>query len=627
MKKFGFFALLGFLCLTAVAQAGDFKGVIPGSSGGNGTVTSVSVATANGLGGTVANATTTPAITLSTSVNGIAKGNGTTFSTATPGTDYLSTLTGDVTSVGNATTLHAARVAGQDVWEPIFFRGRSINGTAGCAAITVSGTAGVNTQTIGWTPLNTPITATRVVFADFDETSTGLAYRPSTEIWTGLSASLNYQQKDTVPPAYTWNGAATTTLNPSQTPSQKGFIISDPLVYMVPANTQFGIRASAGIAVTTTVCGADYINTILGSISDTRFVSGVLSGGGGVSVTGFTEYDSRLGTGYASHTGDNTNVSSTGAFYTLTPAIVLALMHPTNISVGIIGDSLMQGQMGYVADAFGNYGFIEQGFQNKFPWVNFSRGTMQAAQFNTSALKDGILKLITGSQMYLTDLIMGLGRNDISAGHSAATVQADVASASLEYQQQGIAVHVMTVPPWTASQDTWATTGNQFYIYANSNSSGSTASGSGTITQSTSGAPSGFTNGMLIATQYGTCIAPGTTATISGTTITLSQNTTCIIATGNQLQFGNSTPNTYTSTAITYNAALRANFNQPSYNNNGFTYQSVLDTGGTIGAVSGSDFKWVANDTGDGIHPNQTGGTALIAAGIPGTTARFGLAR
>lgn len=58
--------------------------------GGSGTVTSVSVVTANGFAGTVANATTTPAITLSTTVTGILKGNGTAISAATPGTDYTS---------------------------------------------------------------------------------------------------------------------------------------------------------------------------------------------------------------------------------------------------------------------------------------------------------------------------------------------------------------------------------------------------------------------------------------------------------------------------------------------------------------------------------------------------------
>lgn len=49
----------------------------------NGTVTSVSVVNTNGLSGTVANSTTTPAITLSTTVTGILQGNGTAISAAT----------------------------------------------------------------------------------------------------------------------------------------------------------------------------------------------------------------------------------------------------------------------------------------------------------------------------------------------------------------------------------------------------------------------------------------------------------------------------------------------------------------------------------------------------------------
>lgn len=48
-----------------------------------GTVTTVSVVSANGFAGTVANATTTPAITLSTTITGILQGNGTAISAAT----------------------------------------------------------------------------------------------------------------------------------------------------------------------------------------------------------------------------------------------------------------------------------------------------------------------------------------------------------------------------------------------------------------------------------------------------------------------------------------------------------------------------------------------------------------
>jgi len=54
-----------------------------------GTVSSVSVVSANGLAGTVATSTTTPAITLSTSITGVLKGNGTAISAASAGTDYI----------------------------------------------------------------------------------------------------------------------------------------------------------------------------------------------------------------------------------------------------------------------------------------------------------------------------------------------------------------------------------------------------------------------------------------------------------------------------------------------------------------------------------------------------------
>lgn len=52
-------------------------------SGGGGTVTSVSVVSANGFAGTVATATTTPAITISTTITGVLIGNGTTIAAAT----------------------------------------------------------------------------------------------------------------------------------------------------------------------------------------------------------------------------------------------------------------------------------------------------------------------------------------------------------------------------------------------------------------------------------------------------------------------------------------------------------------------------------------------------------------
>jgi len=71
----------------------------------NGTVTNVSVVSANGLAGTVATASTTPAITLSTTVTGLLKGNGTAISAAVAGTDYQMPISLTTTGTSGAATL------------------------------------------------------------------------------------------------------------------------------------------------------------------------------------------------------------------------------------------------------------------------------------------------------------------------------------------------------------------------------------------------------------------------------------------------------------------------------------------------------------------------------------------
>lgn len=72
---------------TGAAAAPSFRALvaadIPALPYGTGTVTSVSVVSANGFAGSVATATTTPAITLSTSVSGLLYGNGTAIAATT----------------------------------------------------------------------------------------------------------------------------------------------------------------------------------------------------------------------------------------------------------------------------------------------------------------------------------------------------------------------------------------------------------------------------------------------------------------------------------------------------------------------------------------------------------------
>jgi len=66
----------------------SFSGGTLSATGSGGTVTAVSIASANGFTGTSSGGST-PALTLATSITGVLKGNGTALSAATAGTDYV----------------------------------------------------------------------------------------------------------------------------------------------------------------------------------------------------------------------------------------------------------------------------------------------------------------------------------------------------------------------------------------------------------------------------------------------------------------------------------------------------------------------------------------------------------
>lgn len=127
------------------------KGLVQGSNGadnthflradntwqpitGTGTVTSVSVDTANGFAGTVADPTGDAIITLTTTVTGILQGNGTAISAATAGTDYVAP--GDVTTSG--LTMVTARLLG-----------RTTSGTAAIESISVNSSLSLASTTLG----------------------------------------------------------------------------------------------------------------------------------------------------------------------------------------------------------------------------------------------------------------------------------------------------------------------------------------------------------------------------------------------------------------------------------------------------------------------------------------------
>ena len=78
-----------------------------------GTVTAVSVATANGLAGTSSGGAT-PQLTLSTTVNGLVKGNGTALSAASSGVDYAPATSGTSILKGNGSGGFSNASAGTD---------------------------------------------------------------------------------------------------------------------------------------------------------------------------------------------------------------------------------------------------------------------------------------------------------------------------------------------------------------------------------------------------------------------------------------------------------------------------------------------------------------------------------
>jgi hypothetical protein len=123
---------------------------------GSGTVTSVSVVTANGFSGTVANAATTPAITLSTTVTGILYGNGTTIAAALvsnfPILNQNTTGTAaNITDTSNSTltTLSALSLPGSQVTGNISGDAANITATSNSTLTTLSALSLPGSQVTG----------------------------------------------------------------------------------------------------------------------------------------------------------------------------------------------------------------------------------------------------------------------------------------------------------------------------------------------------------------------------------------------------------------------------------------------------------------------------------------------
>lgn len=236
---------------------------IPGGSGG--TVTTVSVVTANGVSGSVANPTTTPAITLT--LGAITPASVAAVGTVT-GSNLSGTNTGDQTNItGNAGTATALQTA------------RNINGVAfdGTASITVPAAAG----TLTGATLAAGVTASSLTSVG---TLTNLTVtNPITGSVTGNAATATALQTARTINGVSFNGTANITI-----PTGGGYISSAAFTctaqgvgtnqsttanVTIPGSATFAIIVASGVGTTNTLynghitVGGLRIDTNIGSFS------------------------------------------------------------------------------------------------------------------------------------------------------------------------------------------------------------------------------------------------------------------------------------------------------------------------------------------------------------------------
>lgn len=153
------------------------------ATGSGGTVTSVSVVSANGFAGSVATATTTPAITLSTTVTGILYGNGTSVAAAVAAN--FPTLNQNTT--GSAATLTTSR----NLWGQAFNGSADVTGsltsvgniTGGASSMTITAGTGAS-RTLALQTTTAGGTATTFLTGNADQSTTFGGNISGTGAWT-----------------------------------------------------------------------------------------------------------------------------------------------------------------------------------------------------------------------------------------------------------------------------------------------------------------------------------------------------------------------------------------------------------------------------------------------------------
>jgi len=206
------------------------------SVSGGGTVTNVSVTSANGFAGTVATATSTPAITLSTTVTGLLKGNGTAISAATSGTDYAPATSGNSILYGNG----AGGFSSVTVGSGLSFTTGTLTATGSGGTVTsVSFTGGI-------VSVATPTTTPALTVAG---TSGGVPYFSSGTTWASSAAltanALMIGGGAGAAPSTTTTGTGVLTALGNTTNAASGIVVKDA---NGNTSTNFGFLGYSNVA-------------------------------------------------------------------------------------------------------------------------------------------------------------------------------------------------------------------------------------------------------------------------------------------------------------------------------------------------------------------------------------------
>lgn len=375
--------------------------------GGSGTVTSVSVANANGFNGSVANATTTPAITLSTTVTGVLKGNGTAISAAVSNTDYQAPITLTTTGSSGASTFDGTTLnipqysgggGGGDVTGPASSTDNAIarfDGTTGKiiqnSAVTIADTSGnitggtYNGNTIGSGSTSGTNTGDQTITLTGDVTGSGTGSF-ATAIGTGVIVNADV------------NASAAVDLTKLAATTASRALVSDGSGFITPA--------------TTTATEIGYVNGVTSSIQTQLNAKGA----GTVTSVSVTTAN---------------GVSGSVATATTTPAITLTLGAITPTSV----NGTTSTELGYVSGVTSAIQTQLNGKQATGNYITALTGDVTASGPGSAASTLATVNSNVGSFTNASITVNGKGL--ITAASSGTAVTPGGSTTQLQYNNAG----------------------------------------------------------------------------------------------------------------------------------------------------------------------------------------------